>query len=104
MRRPWCSPRAGEAERLALLGFAQDFGLAYQILDDLKDHERDARPSRPAAAPRPEKANFVTLLGGSAAQERLGVLRGQCHAHLEAFGSHAAYLRASVDFVLDQGA
>jgi farnesyl diphosphate synthase len=96
---PLVLARAQEGERHALLGFAQDFGLAYQIVDDLKDHQRDLRAHR--RAKRPEKANFVTLLGREAAGERVDMLSQQCRAHLEVFGSKAAYLRASVDFVLD---
>ena len=110
MEAPLILARAADAERHALLGFAQDFGLAYQILDDLADHERDLRPrKRPVAAPAPSaapssKANFVTLLGREAAQERVALLAGQCRAHLDIFGHAGAYLRASADFVLDRRA
>ena len=104
---PLVLARAPEPERLALLGFAQDFGLAYQILDDLTDLERDLKPRRTlipndlmvGSAP---KANFVTLLGREAAAERVNMLISQCHAHLDVFGLAGAYLRASVDFVLDR--
>ena len=99
---PLVLARAQEADRHALLGFAQDFGLAYQIVDDLKDHDRDTRPGR--GPDQPDKANFVTLLGHDAARERLDMLSQQCRAHLEVFGAKAAYLRASVDFVLDPAA
>ena len=99
---PLVLAHAQEGERHALLGFAQDFGVAYQIVADLKDAHRDAKPSRdPARAPR---ANFVTLLGREAAAERVDMLSQQCRAHLEVFGARAAYLRASVDFVLDPDA
>ena len=104
---PLILARAPDAERHALLGFAQDFGLAYQILDDLTDQERDVSP-RPrlvsSADEAPRKANFVTLLGREAAAGRVDLLITQCHAHLDVFGSTAAYLRASVDFVLDRRA
>ena len=100
--------RAPEGERHALLGFAQDFGLAYQIVDDLRDHEHDLRPRKrfvtadePAGVPTP-KANFVTLLGREAAEDRVQMLADQCRAHLDVFGPAAAYLRESVDFVLDR--
>jgi farnesyl diphosphate synthase len=101
---PLLLARAGEPERVALQGFAQDFGVAWQILDDLDDHARDQRPSRHGGveAARSQKANFVTLLGPDAAEERLVHLARQCGDHLEAFGPQAAYLRASVDFVLDR--
>jgi farnesyl diphosphate synthase len=107
---PLILARSGEAQRHALLGFAQDFGLAYQIVDDLADHERDLRPRkgshlRAVASEAPAgKANFVTLLGREAADERVALLAAQCRSHLEMFGQAAAYLRASADFVLDRRA
>ena len=107
---PLVLARAPDSERHALLGFAQDFGLAYQIVDDLSDQERDSRPRKGLSlaangnAAVSTKANFVTLLGREAAEDRVEMLAGQCRAHLDVFGSAAAYLRASVDFVLDRGA
>jgi farnesyl diphosphate synthase len=107
---PLILARAAEAERHALLGFAQDFGLAYQIVDDLADHERDLRPRKrltQVGAPEGDaagKANFVTLLGRDAASERVAILATQCRTHLDLFGQAAAYLRASADFVLDRRA
>ena len=105
---PLILARAPEAERHGLLGFAQDFGLAYQIVDDLADQERDLRPrkrfpaAQEAAGQGAAKANFVTLLGREAAAERVAMLAGQCRAHLDVFGQAGAYLRASADFVLDR--
>ena len=107
---PLILARAPEAERHALLGFAQDFGLAYQIIDDLIGHERDLRPRKRLAAlaaaqnSGQAKANFVTLLGREAAGERVVMLAGQCSAHLDVFGHAGAYLRASAEFVLDRRA
>ncbi|MGC1303972.1 MAG: polyprenyl synthetase family protein, partial [Caulobacteraceae bacterium] len=101
---PLVLARAPDAERHALMGFAHDFGLAYQIVDDIQDHARDTRPRQGNRADRriAEKANFVTLLGREAADERVDMLSQQCRAHLDLFGPKAAYLRASVDFVLDR--
>ncbi len=106
---PLILARAAEPHRHALLGFAQDFGLAYQILDDLTDHEHDLQPRKPltrnaSEVRAPSKANFVTLLGREAAAERIDMLIAQCHTHLDVFGADGAYLRASVDFVLDRRA
>ena len=95
---------AGESERTALMGFAQDLGLAYQILDDLIAGSEDADLLGPTdSAPREtDRFSYATLLGPDAARERIDLLAEQARSHLDLFGEKAIYLSQSVDFVLER--
>lgn len=95
---------APDDARHALIRFAHDAGLAFQLADDLLDLQ--TRPDvtgkavqRDAAA---GKVNFVTVLGEGPARERMRLLAAQAKGHLAIFGPRAKLLSELVDFVLNR--
>jgi farnesyl diphosphate synthase len=88
----------------ALLGYAADLGLAFQIQDDLLDVTGDAQVTgkdlgRDVAA---GKATVVALLGVDGSRRRLEALRASANAHLDRLGNGTGVLRAVFDFVISR--
>jgi farnesyl diphosphate synthase len=92
------------AARRALLGYAADLGLAFQIQDDLLDVTGDADVTgkdlrRDAAA---GKATLIALLGIEGSRRRLAELRTSAFVHLEQLGCDSGVLRAAFEFVISR--
>jgi farnesyl diphosphate synthase len=90
--------------RGSLRGYARDVGLAFQIADDLLDHEGDEALAgkalqKDAAA---GKATFLSLLGVDRARAQAQMLVDQAIAHLNSFGPEADLLRAIARYSIER--
>ena len=95
---------AGDEAREALLGYAGDLGLAFQIVDDLLDAEGDAADlGKPTGQDEAlGKATFVGQLGLEGARGEAARLVDHACARLEIFGEKGSLLRATARFVLER--
>jgi farnesyl diphosphate synthase len=94
--------RASQEPRTGLRGYGHCLGLAFQIADDLLDHEGDAdnvgkRVGKDSAQ---GKETFVSLLGAERARTQAELLVAQAMDHLHAFGEDADLLRTIALFAI----
>ncbi len=90
--------------RTHLRGYARDIGLAFQIADDLIDHEGDAALAGKAVGKDEAagKQTFLTLLGPDRAREQARMLVEQAIALLGDHGSEADLLRAIAHYIIER--
>ncbi len=98
--------RAGKDSRMSLRYFANDLGLAFQIRDDILDHQGNeiskTNFDECKHKKKQENASIVDVVGLNAAFQQLDLLRDQAIAHLESFGDRAETLRELARFVTKQ--
>jgi farnesyl diphosphate synthase len=90
--------------RTALRGYARDTGLAFQIADDLLDHEgsEEKTGKRVGKDADAGKETFVSLLGADRARRQAHALVDQAIDHLRGFGAEAELLRDVARFAVER--
>jgi farnesyl diphosphate synthase len=96
--------RAPVDGRTGLRGYARDVGLAFQIADDLIDHEglEERAGKRVGKDKAAGKQTFVSLLGPARARRQADLLVEQAVSHLHGFGEDADLLRAVARFAVER--
>jgi farnesyl diphosphate synthase len=91
-------------ERDALDRYASAVGLAFQVVDDVLDVEGTAQTLGKTAGKDAQqgKSTYVTLLGLTAARQRIEALRTEARDALSAFGSVARRLAELADWIVER--
>lgn len=98
--------KASPPHRQALRGFAHDFGLAFQIADDLLDIEGNPETIGKSAGKDQAagKSTLVSLLGPERARIQAKILSDQAVKHLDLFDEKADLLRAAAHYAIERRA
>jgi farnesyl diphosphate synthase len=98
--------RASPFDRAALLAYAEAFGQAFQLADDLLDAEGEADALGKAVAKDAGrgKATLVALLGPEGAKARLAALVAEAETALARFGEKGAALVEAARFIAERRA
>jgi farnesyl diphosphate synthase len=98
----WCGERISEKEKRQLDRYAKAVGLAFQVVDDVLDHEASTATLGKTAGKdaRQGKPTYVSLMGLTPARELAEDLRGDAHAALEGLGERARRLGELADFIV----
>ena len=96
--------RASDDARGHLRNYARDIGLAFQIADDLLDHEGDEAKAGKALRKDAQqgKGTFVSLMGADQARAQAHALSEQAVGHLAGFDERADLLRALARFIVER--
>ena len=96
--------RVPPESRAPLLNYARDIGLAFQIVDDLLDHEGDEDKAGKALRKDEEqgKQTFVSLMGADAARSQAKALIEQACGHLAHYGEDAGVLCDLARYIVER--
>jgi farnesyl diphosphate synthase len=101
---PCVIARLAREARTPYRGYARNIGLAFQITDDLIDHNGNEATAGKRTGKDAEKgkATFVSLLGPDRAAQQARVLVDQAIDHLSDHGPEADMLRAIARFAIER--
>ena len=90
--------------RSPLVNYARDIGLAFQIADDLLDHEGDEDKAGKALRKDDDqgKQTFVSLMGADAARQQAQALVEQACGHLAHYGEDASVLCDLARYIVER--
>ena len=87
--------QANSEDKKTLRAFAHDFGLAFQIKDDILDSDESAGKESQ------ENASIVDLMGIENSKKQLALLKDQAISHLKTFDKKASLLADLTDFIAE---
>jgi farnesyl diphosphate synthase len=97
-----CGRALDDSQRQKLDHFARVVGLAFQVVDDVLDHDASTATLGKTAGKdsKQGKATYVSLLGAARARELAQELRAQAQVALSGLGAQARRLAELADFIV----